>query len=135
MNRLHRISIGVFIVLICSSCFQQIDKKFSTKATIFLVNETDKIIKSNERLNYTIQPGDTLIHKESNVLDGDRPTIDQYFLSFLENMDVFKYDDNTCEEKIRALEFYENRKEIAPLEFEFTFRFTEERKASGVPCN
>ena len=50
-------------------------------------------------------------------------------------MDVFKYDDDTCEEKIRGLEFYENPKEIAPLVFEFTFRFTEEKKAEAKACN
>ena len=138
MKLINKIQLlAIFILLVCSSCFTEIDRQFSTKATIFLINETTTIVKSDEMLGYIIQPGDTLIHKETDTIDGDRPSINQYFLSFLENRNTFMYDEDKsrCEEKIYGLEFYENRKEVAPLEFEFTFRFTEEKKAVAESCN
>jgi hypothetical protein len=108
-----------------------------TTATIFLINETDVVVESDEALGYVIHPGDTLTHTESNRIDGDRPTADQYFLSFSQNNNRFFYNSNSskCEMGVLNVKNYENRKEISELEFEFTFRFTEEKRQNSEPCN
>ena len=42
---------------------------------------------------------------------------------------------HNCEKGIRDIKKYENRKEVNPLVFEFTFRFTEEKRKNSEPCN
>lgn len=139
MNKVRLLTI--LILLVYSSCFTEIERKYLTTATVFLINETSVVIKSDDTLGYVIQPGETIIYTESNTLDGDRPSINEYFLSFLYNKNVFRYEDNElkCEPKIFSIEYYENKKELKQdgdtLIFEFTFRFTEEKKADAKICN
>mgnify|MGYP000046827434 FL=1 len=139
---MNKIKYLIALLVLCSSCGEKlIEEIFHTKATIYLINESSVIVKSDNTLNYTLHPGERIIHKESNSLDGDRPNINQYFLSFLQKNNTFTYnDDNSkCEKRIYDILSYENRKELAKvgdtLIFEFTFRFTEEKKAQAEPCN
>jgi hypothetical protein len=131
--------LAIYILLICFSCGTQ-DKGtvFTTSATIFLINETDVVVKSDDILGYIIQPGDTLIRTETLTNDfSEKPNINNYDpLAVVEGSRVFIYGNNSeCEFGLTDIKNYEDRKEINPLVFEFTFRFTEEKKANSSPCN
>jgi len=137
----NKIFLAICTLTMCFSCNKEVETKYTTVATIYLINETSVVVKADDVLGYIIQPGETVIHLESNTLDGDRPSVDEYFLSFLYNKNEFKYEDNElkCESKIFSIEYYENKKELEKkgdtLVFEFTFRFTEEKKAEAEVCN
>lgn len=136
-NKLKILTFSIFFL--CVNCVT-VDggTLFTTSATILLVNETDVVVKSDDLLGYVIQPGDTLVHKESHTNEySKRPSINNYDpFAVVDGSNVFIYGDNlSCEIGLTDINNYENRKEVKPLEFEFTFRFTEEKKASGVPCN
>lgn len=127
----------VCAVFLCFSCVKEDGGTlFTTSATIFLINETDVVEKSDDILGYIIQPGDTLIHKESHTNEySEKPSINNYD-PFAMNNSLFIYGNNSqCEYGLSNIENYEKRKEVEPLKFEFTFRFTEEKKNNGVPCN
>ena len=136
MNNIKILVLG--IVLTClHSCGQTLtETQYTTSATIFLINNTSVVIKSDTILGYVIQPGDTLIHRESYASEyNNKPSINNYS-PFATNNSLFIYGDNSeCELGLNTIENYENRKETSPLEFEFTFRFTEEKKANSSPCN
>ena len=132
----------VFLILFINfSCYKQVETIYKTHATIYLVNETSETIKSDDTLGYTIQPGKTIIHTESNELDGDRPSINNFFLSFQYNNNKFIYgeQESKCETRIYNIYSYENRKELMQdgdiQVFEFTFRFTEKKKDEAEICN
>jgi len=137
MNKLQIIGIGILIVCL-NACVQR-EVEYSTSATIYLINETNVVVKSGDVLGYIIQPGDTLIHKESFTTEyGDEgPSINNYDpFPPSPNTSLFVYGDNSqCERGLHSIENYENRKEVAPLEFEFTFRFTEEKRDNSESCN
>jgi len=129
----------LFFILFLFSCekVQQIEKEYNTTATIYLINESSVVVRSNSRLNYALNPRDTIIHIENSLLSGGRPSVENYFLPFAEYADTFRYDienENRCEDRLTGLKFYENKQEVDDLKFEFTFRFTEERMKSAFPC-
>jgi hypothetical protein len=137
MNKIQ--FLATCILIICFSCDTQ-DKGtvFTTSTTIFLINETNVVVKSDDTLGYIIQPGDTLIRFETFTNEySERPNINNYDpFSVVEGSRVFIYDNNSeCEFGLNDINNYEERKEINPLIFEFTFRFTEEKKANSSPCN
>lgn len=123
-------------LITCINCEKQEGKIYNITETIYLINESSQVVISDETLGYVIQPSETIIHKETNSLDGDRPSVDEYFLSFTRDGNHFKYGNGelNCEKKIHDINFYENRKEVSDLNFEFTFRFTEERRNNSEPC-
>jgi hypothetical protein len=129
-------TICIFSSCSCNDCDS---KLYTTSAKIYLINETSVVIKSvSNSLGYIIQPGDTLIHTESHTNEyGEKPSIDNYDpFATLSGSRLFIYGDNSkCELGLHKIENYENRKEVNPLEFEFTFRFTEEKKAKAQNCN
>ena len=106
---------------------------YKTSATIYLVNETSGVVKTPRAFDYEIQPGQTLVHKEYRTQYTKKPTAETY-TPFYGTHHLFFYDKSKCETGIRDIENYENRKEVSPLVFEFTFRFTEERKATAETC-
>ncbi len=109
---------------------------YKTEATIYLINSTSDTILSEEGCNRNIYPGDTLVLQEMNNGESSvRPNINNYHPFSKGYCDLF-YDKSPekCEIGIRRIENYEDRKEISPLVFEFTFRFTEEKKAKAEPC-
>ena len=114
----------------------EIEREYDATATIYLINESSEVVRSSSRLNYVLNPGDTVIHTENSLMAA-RPSINEYFLPFTEHRDTFKYEtDQGC--KYRQLEYdiknYDNKKEVGDLEFEFTFRFTDEAARDGFPC-
>ncbi len=133
---MNNIAFSIVLLTLCLSCNNREETIYNTNATIYLINESSVIVKSDNELNYTLHPGERIIHKESNSLDGGRPDINEYFLSFLQKKNTFIYnDDNSkCEEGIYNIINYEDRKEISDLNFEFTFRFTDEKMANAKPC-
>ena len=134
MNNIKTLVLGMLLAFL-SSCVQT-ETQYTTSATIFLINNTSVVIKSDTILGYVIQPGDTLIHRESYASEyNNKPSINNYS-PFATNNSLFIYGNNSeCELGLDTIENYENRKETSPLEFEFTFRFTEEKKANSSPCN
>lgn len=121
-----------FLSCDCNDCDSRL---YTTSATIYLINETSEVVKSGSAFNYVIQPGDTLVHKESFTTQySNKPTAKTYepFPTFY----LFYYGDGTkCEIGLTDIENYENVKEVESLVFELTFRFTEERKANAETCN
>ncbi|MFK7747089.1 MAG: hypothetical protein AB8B65_01730 [Kordia sp.] len=134
MNNIKISIISISIVLF-SACTQT-ETEYTTSATIYLINETNVVVKSDDVLGYVIQPKDTLIHTESYTSEyNNKPSIDNYD-PFPPAGNIFIYGDNSqCERGIDKIENYENRREISELEFEFTFRFTEEKRENAEPCN
>ena len=128
------ISITILFVYSCTKS----DTLYTTSATIYLINETNEVVKSDVFSNYIIQPGDTLIHTESHTNEYDeKPSIDNYDpFALADGSRVFIYGDSSqCEYGLSEIKNYENRKEIRELEFELTFRFTEEKRDNSEPCN
>ncbi|MCF6297530.1 MAG: hypothetical protein L3J08_06050 [Flavobacteriaceae bacterium] len=133
----NKLIFAICTLIMCFGCFQDKGNLYKTSATIYLVNETSVVVKSDDRLGHIIQPGETVIHKESYENEyGERPTINTYqpfpsaYLFFYINV-----DESRCEAALRDIENYENIKEVSPLNFELTFRFTEERRAEEKDCN
>ena len=123
--------------MLCFGCSKTGCCLYKTSATIYLINETSSVVKSDGILGYIIQPGDTLIHTESLTSEySEKPSINNYD-PFADSAGsrIFIYGDNSqCEHGLLRIENYEDRKEISPLEFEFTFRFTDEKRANAIPC-
>ena len=134
MNKIKFLIVGIICTYL--TCCTQTETQYTTSAKIYLINETSVIVKSDDILGYVLQPGDTLIHTESHTNEyGEKPSIDNYD-PFATNNSLFIYGDNSqCELGLHKIENYENRKEVGPLEFEFTFRFTEEKKENSESCN
>jgi len=133
----NKLFLAICILIICFSCNKgEEETQYTTSATIYLVNETSVVVKSDDILGYIIQPGETLIHTESHTNEyGKKPSIDSYD-PFATNNSLFIYSDNSkCEIGLNDIGNYEDKKEINPLKFEFTFRFTEEKRANSEPCN
>ncbi|MDC3403020.1 hypothetical protein OAX38_02390 [Flavobacteriaceae bacterium] len=128
------ISISIILLNACTIA----EPQYTTSATIYLINETSVVIKSDDISGYVIQPGDTLIRSESLTSEyKEKPSINNYqpFANFAGRR-MFKYGDDSsqCEYGLIRIENYEDRKETSPLEFEFTFRFTEEKRENSEPC-
>ncbi|PCI33328.1 MAG: hypothetical protein COB60_07865 [Flavobacteriaceae bacterium] len=136
MNKIKFLAIGILII--CFSCdIQDKGTVYTTSATIYLINETSVVVKSDDILGYIIQPGETLIHTESLLTSeySEKPSIDNY-QPFPSGSRKFIYgDDSQCELGFHRIENYEDRKEVSELEFEFTFRFTEEKRENSESCN
>jgi len=127
MNNIKILIISISIILL-NACTQT-ETQYTTSATIYLINETDVVVKSDASLGYVIQPGDTLIHTESYTSEyNNKPSIDNYD-PFPPAGNIFIYGDNSqCERGLDRIENYENRKEISEFDFEFTFRFYRRKK-------
>ncbi len=134
MNKIFFLAIILFLVSL--SCNEQEEMRYTTSATIFLINETSVVVRSDNILGYVIQPGETIVHKETYTTEYiNKPSIDNYN-PFSKSNSLFVYGNNSqCEYGLNKIENYENKKEIAPLEFEFTFRFTENKRENAEPCN
>ena len=113
-------------------------KLYKTSATIYLVNETSGVVKSSRTFHYEIQPGQTLVHKESYTVESTKKPTTETYIPFAATTSfdaLFFYDKFKCETGLLNTKNYENRKEVSPLVFEVTFKFTEERKRKAINCN
>ena len=122
--------------LLTGCCGEDCDlKPCQIFVTVYLVNETSGVVKSYARtFNYEIQPSQTVVHKEEYTGDcSEKPTAET-FPPFSTDY-LFLYSRSKCESGLLNIENYENRKEVSPLVFEYTFRFTEERKAKAETCH
>ena len=62
----NRLFLAICMLIICFGCdIQDKGKTYTTSATIYLINETSVIVKSDDILGYVIQPGETLIRTEN----------------------------------------------------------------------
>ena len=140
LKRMNKVKLFMMVIIIAgllTGCCGTggCDTSYKTSATIYLVNETSGVVKSSRTFDYEIQPGQTVLHKEEykNGEFAEKPTTETYS-PFYSTRYLFFYDESKCETKLRHIKNYENRKEVSPLVFEFTFRFTEERKATAETC-
>ena len=121
-----------FLSCDCNDCDSRL---YTTSATIYLINETSEVVKSGSAFNYVIQPKDTLVHKESFRTEHSSKPTTQTYQPFPTSY-LFYYANSTkCEFGLTEIENYENVKEVEPLVFELTFRFTEEKKSKAETCN
>lgn len=130
------ISILFFLAYI-SSCSIESGKLYKTQATIFLINNTSDTIFSEDHCNRDIAPKDTLVIVEKyNTEHSERPSINNYIPFSGDLCYLFYYDieKQKCQHGFRNIENYENKKEISPLVFELTFRFTEAKKKEASIC-
>ena len=133
-NNIKFLIIGI-LTFLNSCCCEITEPEYTTSATIYLINETNVIVESETNLELVIHPGDTVIYNETFTSNyKEMPSLNDYdpFPTYY----IFFYRDgnNKCETGLRHLENYENGKEIEPLVFELTFRFTEERRAGAELC-
>ena len=139
LKRMNKVKLFILVTVIgglltscclCEDCCNGL-REYETSATIYLVNETSGVVKSSRTFDYEIQPGQTVVHKEAYTGEHtEKPTTENY-RPFYSTRYLFFYDESKCETGLRDIENYENRKEVSPLVFEFTFRFTEEKKAKA----
>ena len=137
MNKVKLFMLVTVIIGLLTGCCARsggCDSLYKTSATIYLVNETSGVVKSySSTFDYEIQPGQTVVRKEEYTHEyREKPTAETY--SPFGTDYLFLYSRSKCETGLRDIENYENRKEVSPLVFEFTFRFTEERKAKAETC-
>lgn len=109
---------------------------YQIQATIYFLNETSDSIKSLEGCQRDIAAGQTLTLNLNDIVLGEKPGVDDFPVSVFSNCVMMYKDGNTlkCEYGIENIENYENRREIKPMVFEFTFRFTEAKKADAEAC-
>lgn len=127
----------VFIFVVSCGCDDCTGNgNYKIKATINYVNETSGDVLSLEGCNRNITPGNTLSFTVEETL-GSKPNIDDFPVSIFTNCNMMYKNGNDlkCEYGINLIDNYEDRKEVSPLVFEFTFRFTEERKNIAELCN
>ncbi len=110
---------------------------YKTTAKIYLINESSSVVKSSDSrcFDYEIQPGETIIHEESFENEySSKPSIENY--QPFPTCYLFYYLANSkCETTLTDLNSYEDVKEISDLNFELTFRFTDEKMNLAQPCN
>ena len=141
LKRMNKVKLFMLVTAIaglltgCCLCEDCCLKLCKISGTIYLVNETSSVVKSySSTFDYEIQPGQTVVHKEEYTGDcSEKPTAETYS-PFVTDY-LFLYSRSKCEIGLRDIENYENRKEVSPLVFELTFRFTEERKAKAETCH
>lgn len=116
----------------CQDCVG--DGNYPTKATVFYINETSDLVVSYSG-ETRISPGDTLVSDFDSSLGG-AVNKNSFPVSVLEiSTTSMYYQEGTslkCENGIYDIQNYEDRKELEPFVFEFTFRFTEEKKAKAM---
>ena len=133
------IVISLFLSCNCDDCGGG-NGYYPIEATINFINETSDSIKSTEGCDLDIDSGSSLTFEVKNNLGG-KPNIDNFPVSIFSNCSMMYKDGNIfrCEKGIEDIKSYENRVQLASKEdtlvFEFTFRFTELKKANAEPCN
>jgi hypothetical protein len=138
MNNLRLLLPILFVVFVINSCCTEDcgggNGNYNFKATVYFINETSYYIKSIG-CDRNIEPNKTFVFEIDGTL-GSKATADNFPASVFSNCSM-AYQEGAnlkCENGIRNIENYENRKEVAPSEFEFTFRFTEGKKAVASLC-
>ncbi len=139
------LGLSLYIVFGC----REVQYDILASYRVFYINETtDTIcvveyptISSNSDTSQ-ILPNNTLILEASNVRLSTPPNINNFPIGMLSYY-VFYKNANQCDygtyenggrARFLHIENYEDRKEISPLNFEFTYQFTEEVKAEAGEC-
>ena len=131
--------IGLIFLLAEISCDCQGckgDGHFTVKATVYYINETADSILLVQGCYTDIAPNDSLVFLIDEAI-GNIPNVDDFPIGAFTIICPMGYkegDKFLCERGIEDISNYENRKEVEDLVFEFTFRFTEERKAVAEEC-
>lgn len=110
---------------------------YKPSAKIYLINESSSVVKivDNSCFEYKMKPGETLIHHESYETEySKKPTVNDY-RPFPDCYRFYYIDNSKCEVSLRDIENYENLKDVSDLNFELTFRFTDEKMENAEPCN
>jgi len=119
-----------------------IDYSYKVRGTVFYINESADTVVSLDSHGgceeKVIPPNDTLIYEFSSSVASRKKlniNIDNFPTDVFTCREMLYKDGSTLrvEEEIKDIKNYENRKETSPRVFEFTFRFTEEKKAKGGP--
>lgn len=150
INSLSLMNKVIIIALLLLSCESQIERFETIDITFYYINDTIDTVsisgtcgfdefKSRQNQSIDLLPGDTLsLHqKERKYTIPPNPSIDNITLYTGGDCRVV-YNNKYCSgilDDFGNISHYESRKEVSPLVFEFTFRFTEERKANANPCN
>ena len=72
-------------------------------------------------------------HLKANGVKNQQP---KTYRPFPDLLSRFYYVDNSkCEVGLRDIENYEDLKDVSDLNFELTFRFTDEKMENAEPCN
>jgi hypothetical protein len=148
MNKLFLISFYVAMSLF--SCGKQVEKFKTIDVTFYYINETSETVtisgfcgfdefKNLQSQSIDILPGNTLVlhQKERMYTIPPNPSVEKITLYTGGDCKV-TYNNESCSgilDDFGNILHYEDRKEVSPLVFEFTFRFTEEKKAQAEPCN
>ena len=148
MNKIFLASYWITIFLF--SCGKQIEEFKTIDVTFYYINETNDTVtisgfcgfdefKNLQSQSIDILSGDTLIlHQKERVYTiPPNPSVENITLYTGGDCKAV-YNNEKCSgilDDFGNILHYEDRKEISPLVFEFTFRFTEEKKATAEPCN
>lgn len=139
LKNFSTIGISFLIVFLVSACSREIDYEWTTTSKITFINETTSTIfvKGNDCKSSNILPNKTLIYQHVQVHPGtslnDKPNINNFEIFI--PCTFFYGNTEKCESEVQGIDNYEYKKETRSLEFEFTFRFTEERKSMAKDCN
>ncbi len=131
----------------------EIDRFVNISYRVFYVNETMDTIcmiyacpisgGAVSGDTFQILPNNTLTFEEHDVeFASPAPNVDNFPIDlsschiFYKNINQCDYglNENLDRVRFRLIENYEDRREISPLNFEFTYRFTEEVKAEAGEC-
>lgn len=125
---------GLFFCLGCG----ETDFEWEYTTHITFINETDYVIRTSDDLCDVpnILENSTLTYEHTEPHFGTKKS-DQPNLDNIETFVpcVFFYGSTPkCETGVNEVENHENRKQIGEFEFEYTFRFTEERFQNAPQC-
>lgn len=118
----------------CQDC--EGDGHFPVKATVYYINQTADSVLLLEGCFQGIASEDSLVFTIDEAI-GRIATADDFPIGGFTIPCPMGYKDGDkflCERGIEDISNYENRKEIDASVFEFTFRFTEEKKAMAEEC-
>ena len=126
----------LILLTLCFGCSSECCL-YKPSAKIYLINESSSVVKTvdNSCFEYEIQPGETLIHEESFESEWSKKPTAKTYQPFSTCYLFYYVDNSKCEVGLRDIENYEDIKEVSDLNFELTFRFTDERKENAETCN
>ncbi|MEO9870368.1 MAG: hypothetical protein ABJQ69_03635 [Ekhidna sp.] len=136
-----RLTIGLLTLCIVACGQVELENEFNLNVIGIFINETSEPMIGGcvNPQDSIILPNDTLIWDQMGVnvqTNGDL-TPDNFDPSIFWRC-PFEYvdgDSRLCDDLMKDINNYENRKETKEGVFELTFRFTEERKANATSCN
>lgn len=126
---------SILLIVITDSCKDEpSDNRYY--ATFYFINASSEIIVFSKcDFAEYIPVGDTLVADYEQVYEGGSPDVNNFEPIPGSICNAIYGNSLKCEQGIYFIENYENKKQLNERNFEFTFRFTDEKMVNAEDCN